>query len=189
MKDGVAADPEKTEGVRTWPRPTNATELRSFLGLASYYRRFVRDFGTIAAPLNGLTEKGATFVWTEQADAAFKELKLRLTSASVLAYPQFDKPFILDTDASNVGIGGVLSQIQDGKECVIAYGSRSLTKSERNYCVTRRELLCVFHPPLSLLSSRTSFHRPNRPQGARVVAEIQGARGASRKVDRTATTV
>ena len=140
-KDGVVADPERTEGVRTWPQPTNATELRSFLGLASYYRRFVRDFGTIAAPLNRLTEKGATFIWTEQADAAFRELKLRLTSAPVLAYPQFDKPFILDTDASNVGIGGVLSQIQDGKECVIAYGSRSLTKSERNYCVTRRELL------------------------------------------------
>ena len=73
-KDGVAADPEKTEGVRTWPQPTNATELRSFLGLASYYRRFVRDFGTIAAPLS-LTEKGATFIWTEQADAAFKELR------------------------------------------------------------------------------------------------------------------
>lgn len=141
--DGVLTDPSKTDEVLEWPIPGNVGELRSFLGLASYYRRFVRDFATIAAPLHRLTEKGKTFVWDERCNEAFTTLKQRLVSAPVLAYPQFEQEFILDIDASEFGIGGVLSQVQVGQERVISYASRTLTKSERQYSTTRRELLAV----------------------------------------------
>ena len=143
-RDGIATDPEKTDKVSMWPVPSSKRETQQFLGFASYYRRFVKDFARIARPLHRLTERTASFVWTEECQTAFDELRRCLTSTPVLAYPNFDRPFILDTDASDVGIGAVLSQVdEDGQERVIAYGSRSLTKTERRYCVTRRELLAV----------------------------------------------
>ena len=141
--DGVSTDPAKIAAVRDWPSPVSATQVRAFLGLCSYYRRFVRGFADVAKPLYKLTEKGSQFVWTEACESAFKLLKAKLTSAPVLAYPTNEVPFILDTDASNQGIGAVLSQVHQGQEEVVAYYSRSLTKEERNYCVTRKELLAV----------------------------------------------
>ncbi|MBJ5464075.1 hypothetical protein JGG37_23375, partial [Salmonella enterica subsp. enterica serovar Derby] len=96
-----------------------------------------------AAPLHRLTESKEKFVWTGNCEEGFDKLKEALSSVSVLAYPQPDQPFILNTDASNAGIGAVLSQVQDGQEKVIAYFSKSLSKPERNYCVTRKELLAV----------------------------------------------
>ena len=141
---GVAVDPDKTEKVAQWPIPVDRREVQQFLGLANYYRRFVRDFATIARPLHRLTEKMAPFEWTDQCQGAFEELRRRLTSAPVLAYPNSVDPFILDTDASDTGIGAILSQSQpDGTERVIAYASRALTRQERRYCVTRRELLAA----------------------------------------------
>ena len=142
--EGVSTQ-EKIEAVKSWPTPKNVTEVRSFLGLASYYRRFVEGFASIAKPLHQLTEKGRAgqFEWSPVCQAAFDELKRRLTSAPILAYPSPEGEFILDTDASKDGIGGVLSQVQDGKERVIAYGSQVRSKAERNYCVTRSELLAV----------------------------------------------
>ena len=142
-EEGIAADPEKVEQVRTWPTPENSTEVKSFLGLASYYRRFIPDFSTIAKPLYKLTEAKAEFAWTEQCQLAFDSLKGLLTSGRVLAYPTREGKFVLDTDASDHGIGAVLSQFQDGVEKPIAFASRTLSKSERNYCVTRRELLAI----------------------------------------------
>ena len=128
----------------SWPEPTTRKEVQQFLGLANYYRRFVQNFATIAKPLHRLTEKTTHFMWTSDCQIAFDELKDHLTSAPVLSFPNFDNNFILDTDASNTGIGGVLSQLQDdGTERVIAYASRVLTRPERRYCVTRRELLSV----------------------------------------------
>lgn len=142
--DGVQTDPQKTERVSTWPTPTSQKEVQQFLGLASYYRRFVKDFATIAKPLYQLTEKTAKFAWSDEAQAAFEELRHRLVTAPTLAFPDYDLPFILDTDASDVGIGAVLSQRQsNGSERVIAYASRTLSRPERRYCVTRRELLAV----------------------------------------------
>ena len=141
--EGIAADPEKVEQVRTWPTPENSTEVKSFLGLASYYRRFIPDFSTIAKLLYKLTEANAEFAWTEQCQLAFDSLKGLLTSGRVLAYPTREGKFVLDTDASDHGIGAVLSQFQDGVEKPIAFASRTLSKSERNYCVTRRELLAI----------------------------------------------
>ena len=141
---GIATDPSKIDKVSNWPTPTSRKELQQFLGLASYYRRFVKDFSKICYPLHRLTEKNTPFAWSHQCQEAFSKLRKCLVSAPILAYPNFSKPFILDTDASDTGIGSVLSQIQeDGKECVIAYGSRVLTKPERRYSVTRKELLAV----------------------------------------------
>ena len=140
---GVATDPQKVQKVREWPTPRNVSEVRQFVGLASYYRRFVRDFATVAKPLHELTKKYARFNWTAECQEAFEELKLRLTSAPVLAYPLDSGELFLDTDASDWGIGAVLSQIQEGEEKVLAYGSRRLSATEQNYCTTRRELLAV----------------------------------------------
>ena len=141
---GVAPDPSKTAKVKEWPTPTSAQETQRFLGLANYYRRFIKDFATIAKPLHQATEKHRSFTWTDQCTEAFSKLKQFLTSAPILALPDWSKPFIVDTDASDTGIGAVLSQChEDGKEHVISYASRLLTKPERNYCVTRKELLAV----------------------------------------------
>ena len=140
---GIEPDPEKIEAVRTWPRPSNLTELRSFVGLASYYRDHIRSFASIARPLHILTRKGARFEWAEEQEMAFSQLKDLLTSAPVLAAPMDSGTFILDADASNGALGIVLQQEQDGKERVIAYASRSLDNAERSYCTTRKELLAV----------------------------------------------
>ena len=142
-EEGVMTDPEKIETVREWPVPTTQTEVRSFLGTASYYRRFVQNFGTIARPLHRLTEKNRPFLWTTECQVAFETLRKKLVEAPILAYPSSEEDFILDTDASATGIGAVLSQVQDGIERPIAYASRGLSKSERNYSVTKRELLAV----------------------------------------------
>ena len=142
-RDGVATDPDKTSRVSSWPIPKSVQEIQQFLGLASYYRRFVRDFATIARPLQRLTEQGRAFSWSLECDTAFATLKSRLTSAPILVYPDYSKPFLLDTDASQEGIGAVLSQEYDGQERVVAYASRTLSKAERKYSVTRKELLAV----------------------------------------------
>ncbi|KAK2899431.1 hypothetical protein Q8A73_012560 [Channa argus] len=140
---GVTTDRAKVAAIKEWPQPTTTSELRSFLGLASYYRRFVKDFATIASPLHRVTEKGRWFEWSEACSRAFQRLKVDLSEAPVLAYPNPQQPFIVDTDASGVGIGVVLSQGGETGERVVAYYSCSLSRPERNYCVTRRELLAV----------------------------------------------
>ena len=141
---GITTDPSKTDKVASWPTPTSKRDVQQFLGLANYYHRFIKDFASIARPLHRLTEKTATFKWTTECEAAFSDLKDKLTTAPVLEHPRYDKEFIIDTDASATGIGAVLSQVQDdGREHVIAYASRTLSRPERRYCVTRRELLAV----------------------------------------------
>lgn len=142
-EDGVSTDPQKVECVSNWPQPRTVHDVRSFLGTCSYYRRFIPLFSDLARPLNKLTEKGAKFVWTNDCENSFQILKEKLTQSPVLAYPCMNKPFILDTDASGYGIGAVLSQVVDGLEKPISYFSRSMNKHERNYCVTRRELLAI----------------------------------------------
>ena len=141
--DGLTTDPEKTRTIQEWPTPKNLKEVRSFLGLCSYYRRFVQGFSEIASPLHELTKKNHRFGWTTECEDSFKLLKEKLVSSPILAMPVDDGQYFLDTDACDVGIGAVLSQEQNGCERVIAYASRSLSKSERNYCATRKELLAV----------------------------------------------
>ncbi|GBM22032.1 Retrovirus-related Pol polyprotein from transposon 297 [Araneus ventricosus] len=126
--DGVKTDPEKTKAVVDWPRPETVYDLRSFLGLCTYYRRFVRNFSAIARPLHKLTEARSSFNWIEECEKSFNSLKQALITSPILTYPRTDKEFILDTDASNEGIGAVLSQKIGNEECVIAYFSKSLGK-------------------------------------------------------------
>ena len=111
---GISTDPEKLETVTNWPTPNNLQELRSFLGLCTYYRRFVANFSDIARALHELTEKGKPFLWTTQCQQAFDSLKEAVTTAPILAYPVPGAPFIQDTDASNSGIGAVLSWNRKG---------------------------------------------------------------------------
>jgi len=141
--EGVTTDPEKIAAVKEWPIPHTKKQLRSFLGFSSYYRKFIKGFSSLAKPLYTLTENKNKFIWEEKCQDAFDELKRVLSSSPVLSFPREEGEFILDTDASNIGIGAVLSQKQEGKEKVIAYYSRVLNKPERNYCVTRRELLAI----------------------------------------------
>ena len=144
LSRGVSPDPSKTVKVKEWPTPTSTQEVQQFLGLASYYRHFIQNFAMISKPLHQATEKKNPFRWTEQCEKAFTHLKSCLTSAPILALPDWIRPFILDTDASETSIGAVLSQYHpDMTEYVIAYASRLLTKPERNYCVTHKELLAV----------------------------------------------
>ena len=142
-RDGVQTDPEKIQAVSEWPVPCSVKEVRSFLGFANYYRRFIEGFSTVAAPLHHLTNKDVTFKWIEECQIAFDTLKQKLVDSPLLSYPVADTTFILDTDASNVGIGAVLSQDVDGLEKVVAYGSQVLSNSQRNYCTTMKELLAV----------------------------------------------
>ena len=143
-REGISTDPAKVDKVAGWPVPTCTREVQQFLGFASYYQRFIRDFSQLAKPLHRLTERNCQFNWTPECQSAFERLKVKLTTAPVLAYPDYGRPFILDTDASDVGIGGVLSQRDDqGQERVVAFASRSLSKAERHYCITRKELLAV----------------------------------------------
>lgn len=145
--EGVSTDPEKVSKIIEWPQPCNAKDLGSFLGLASYFRKYIPHFAEMAAPLFRLTQKDVPFGWSSEAQSAFDELKAALTDAPVLAFPQFGDGagrFTLDCDASDEGVGAVLFQEQGGVDRVIAYGSRRLSKAQKNYSTTRKELLsCV----------------------------------------------
>ena len=135
--DETGVDPEKISTIQDWPLPQCVTQMRSFLGLASYYRRFIDNFGKIAAPLTKMLENIRPFVWDDNATNAFSELCKRLANAPILIYPAFSVPFLLDSDASDKGIGAELSQIgKDQLEHLIAYFSRTLEKHERNYSIT-----------------------------------------------------
>lgn len=121
---GVAPDETKTSVVREWPTPQSKSELQSFLGLAGYYRRFVKDYATLTQPLQCLLHKNCPWQWTETCSTVFENLKKCLTSAPILSFPRFSEgagEFLLDVDASDVAAGAVLSQMQDGEERVLAY--------------------------------------------------------------------
>lgn len=130
------------------PRSRNGQFPKIFRMLEAFwdslrYRKFIYNFSQIAYPLTRLTQKNRHFEWSEESENAFNTLKRLLTESPVLSYPDIKETFILDTDASAYGVGAVLSQVQNGRETVIAYGSKTLSKSQRKYCTTYRELLAV----------------------------------------------
>ncbi|XP_044158409.1 uncharacterized protein LOC122944239, partial [Bufo gargarizans] len=150
--EGVRPSRDKIAAVQDWPTPTTLREVRAFLGVAGYYRRFIKDFARVAAPLNALLRgtaggpKNRSVKWGPEQEHTFQALKDALTTAPILAYADYHLPFQLYTDASLYGLGAVLSQFQDGQERVIAYASRSLRDSERNpdnYSSFKLELLAL----------------------------------------------
>lgn len=141
--EGVKPNPEKISAIKGWPLPNNETELRGFLGVVGYYRKFIKDFAQIAKPLTQPLRKGERIEHTHEFVSAFNRLKSILTSSHVLQYPDFSKRFILTTDASNYALGAVLSQGPIGHDKPIAFASRTLTKTEENYSAIEKELLAI----------------------------------------------
>jgi len=139
--EGVAVDPEKVEAVSNWQQPTNVSEIRSFLRLVGYYRRFIEGFSKVARPMTELLKKEKKFTWTESCERSFQELKNRLTTAPVLTLPDIHRDFVFYCDASRQGLGCVL--MQDGK--VVAYASRQLRPQEQNYPTHDLEFAAIVH--------------------------------------------
>lgn len=144
-EDGLKPDPKKIDAVQNFPTPRTSKNIKEFLGLAGYYRRFIQDFSKIAKPLTELLKKTATFKWTDKQQQAFEELRDKLCAKPILQYPDFTKPFILTTDASGFAIGGILSQGDIGKDLPVTYTSRLLNQAEQNYSTIEKELLAIIY--------------------------------------------
>ncbi|UYV85062.1 K02A2.6-like, partial [Cordylochernes scorpioides] len=142
-ENGIRPDQEKIRAVRDFATPRSLKEVRSFLGLSSYYRRFIPNYAHVAQPLNDLLKKDSAFNWNQEEQNAFEALKSALISEPALGHFDYSSPTEIHTDASNYGIGAVLVQIQKGKERAIAYASRTLNKAEKNYSTTERECLAI----------------------------------------------
>ena len=149
--DGIKVDPDKIKAITAWPQPTDIGELRSFLGIATYFRRHIRGFAHITTPLTALLKDAAKFIWSAACTEAFTNIKHALTHAPVLALPDFTEtepdskklkyPFTVICDASNVALGALLLQ----NEHPVAYESRKMIAAELNYITTEQELLAVVH--------------------------------------------
>ena len=140
---GLKPDPRLLESIRKIPIPATVTQVRSFLGLVGYYRRFIKGFSKVAAPLKRLLEKNCPFKWDDECTQAYQELKTLLLCEPIVAYPDFTVAFRLYTDASNIGLGAILAQQQEGKERIICCVSRTLNKAEQISSATKKECLAV----------------------------------------------
>ena len=176
-QEGVSTDPDKIKAVTEWPQPTTMTEVRSFLGFVSYYRRFTQNLSNVAKPLNKLLQhfegthnqkKKFKVHWGPEQQEAFETLQRLCTESPILAYADFKAHFILHTDASGDGLGAVLYQFQEGKQRVIAYASQSVTKSKRNYPFHKLEFMALkwaitdkFH--IYLYGSQFQVYMDNNP--------------------------
>jgi len=139
-KEGIEVDPQKVECIQAWEFPKTVSELRTFLGLCSYYRQYCPGYATIVAPLTEMLRKGVVVEPNDRRLRAFEELEQFLSSAPVLAMPTDEGEFCLDVDSSNFGAGAVLQQVQDEKLRVLEYASRTFHRAERSYCITRKEM-------------------------------------------------
>lgn len=142
-EQGIHIDPEKTEAIKNYPKPKTLRQLRRFLGMGSWYRKFIKDYAKLANPLTALTKKNVRFRWRREHDEAFKEIIKALMSAPVLHIPDPEAPYFLHCDASDTGIGNVLTQKIGKDEKVIAYASRALKPNEKNFSTTERESLAI----------------------------------------------
>lgn len=142
---GLLVDPEKIRAMLNIPTPKSTSEVRRILGISSWYRRFVKDYATLVAPLTNLLRKNKRFEWSEECERAWVSVKECLVTAPVLAMPDYEREFVIQADASNFGIGAVLTQNFDDGERVIAYLSRSLSRQERNFSTTEKECLAVLY--------------------------------------------
>ena len=158
-QEGIQTDPTRIEAVKSWPIPQYTKDVGKFLGFTGYYRRFIKGYAAIARPLNDLLVGYATnpkakqnektlarkpkFHWGDEQQASFNTIISKLISPPILAYADYSKPFSVLTDASSNGLGVVLYQLQEGKDRVVAYDSRSLKQSERNYPAHKLEFLAL----------------------------------------------
>ena len=141
--NAVQPNPQKIEAVKKFPIPKTQKNVKEFLGLAGYYRKFIKDFAKIAKPLSDLTSKNSKFSWNSQHQLAFEELRDCLCTAPILKYPDFSQPFVVTTDASGFALGAVLSQGKIGEDTPVTYASRVLNKHEKNYSTTEKEMLAT----------------------------------------------
>ncbi|XP_030760526.1 uncharacterized protein LOC115885682 [Sitophilus oryzae] len=144
--NSLRTDPDKVSAMANYPRPRTTTEIKRFVGLCSWYRRFIKDFSTLMSPINNLlkgSKKGQSIEWNTKAENSFLHIKDLLLSAPILSQPNFSEKFFIESDASDTGLGGVLLQKIDGENKIIAYASRSLSRTERNYSTVEKECLAV----------------------------------------------
>ena len=141
--EGIKMNDDKVKAILEWPTLKTVHGVCSFLGLANFYRRFIKDYAQVARPLNDLTKKDQAFEWKESQQTAFDTLKQRFTTAPILAFPDIDKQFHLETDASDFATGAVLSILKDDKWHPIAYSSHSMSPEECNYPIADKEMLSV----------------------------------------------
>ncbi|KAI5086632.1 hypothetical protein C0J45_23314, partial [Silurus meridionalis] len=141
----IRIDPARVQAIREWPTPTSRRQLQRFLGFANFYRRFVKGYSLVAAPLHLLMTSLHSFFWGPEAEEAFLKLKRRFTEVPILIFPDPARQFVVEVDASGVGVGAVLSQVcpEDDRLHPCAFFSRRLSSSECNYLVGERELLAV----------------------------------------------
>ena len=144
-RGNVRPQESKVAAIRDWPRPTSKKQVKSFLGLVGKYQRFIPGFATLASPLNDLTRKALPdrVTWSDAAERAFGDLRRALCSEPVLLTPNFSLPLLVHTDASEVGLGAVLSQVQGGEEHPVMYVSRKLLPNEKNYSTVEKEALAI----------------------------------------------
>ena len=142
---GIEVDKEKIDLISKLPTPTNVKTVRQFLGHAGFYRRFIQDFSKIAKPLYKLLEKDAKFEWDAECQQGFEELKDYLTTAPIVRAPDWQFPFEVMCDASDLAVGAVLGQRAEGKLYVVYYASKTLNEAQRNYTTTEKELLAVVY--------------------------------------------
>jgi hypothetical protein len=140
-KEGIVVDPDKIKAIMNWPEPKDVSDIRSFMGITGYYRKFIEGFSKIAYPITSLQKKGTKFIWSEKCQESFNKLKQLLTTTPILKLADLDKDFVVCTDACREGLGGVLMQ----ENHVIAYESRKLKKHEENYITHDWELAAIIH--------------------------------------------
>ena len=144
-KDGIQPNPVKVSAVQGIQPPTTVKDLQRFLGLTGWFRRFIKDYASIAAPLYELTKKKAAFTWSTSCQSAFDDLKQRLMTEPLLIFPRLDEPFVIQCDASDKQIGAVLLQARDGILRPVQYLSHSLDASQQNYCITEKECFSMYY--------------------------------------------
>lgn len=189
--DGIFPDENKVLAIAEMPAPTNVAEVRAFLGLVQYYTRFVDNMAAISRPIRMLLKKGVRFVWGPEQRAAFEQIKTALTSDAVLAHPDWDQPFIVETDGSRHGVGGCLTQVgPDGRERPVLYVSRSTTDAERNYGASELEMLAVVFTLRKLRSMLLGRHFTLRTDHVALTWLFNNRRSCgSGKLDRWALTM
>ena len=178
--DGLKPDAAKTNVIANMGVPKSREEVKRFLGMLSYYRRFIPNFSTTAACLFELTKDKVVYTWSKEADEAFKMLKEQLVKAPILIYPNFKNGFSIYTDASGLGIGAVLTQVVERKIYPVAYASRQLNSSERNYSTSEREMLAIVwaakHFQSYIYGRHIKFFTDHKPLSTLVKAKEQNGR-------------